>query len=1741
MIAMVAGGEVRLATVDSRVIVTADRAIAPDPERWAVVQAGTLDAGAGRVSLTAGDAYSLAINHSGITRAHDIEVAGGDGSVVEVSGELDASATGAGETGGRITVLGDQVGIGAATLDASGDAGGGEIRVGGDLQGGGDLRTARRTIVSRDAALRADALTTGDGGTIIVWSDEATRFYGALSARGGAVGGDGGFAEISGASLDSRGSVDLGASAGSTGTLLYDPKDIVLHAGALDGTDAPDASDTTLFGQELGQVWYSNPGEDFTPFDVYESELEGTNANILLQATNSISSTESFAVQLVGSNSLAMVTRNAAGDETGTTQTPGIHLAGVSFSTTGGDISLTTGNGSIEVGDLSTRGADGATGGAGGDVAITAGNTGSLTVGAIDASGGTGSAGRGGNGGTIRLVADLDPNTTASGTGARVVTVNGDLSARGGSGTGAATDTIAEGGSGGQIAISAGVVADQGSVVLGSLANPVRLDASGGNGTAGGGDASITAIQIAARGDVDAHAELVATGGDTSPSTGPGGFGGQGGGVSITTEAGSVTLADTGAPAIVAVDGGDGRTDTITITDGVPRFDGQGGSAGRLDVTVAGAGEGIAVLGGVSGTGGSGTLGAGGAGATVTLTADDGPIALADVAVSGGSGTGSVTTAEGATTATGVKGGSGGSVTITAEAGEGDTAAGGGDVSLGGSIVSLGGAGVAHPDGDIADPNENHGTPGAVRITSPRDIAAGVGAIAPSIQAGTIALDGRNVFPGSGTPLLLASSGATAPASFVDTATVTAGRDETAATGDVRVRLDDSERFDRFEVVETDARGSVNVLREDGATVIARGTGAGTVHTIEQLTTNATDPHFTYRLADPIVSSSGVEQIDITTLAVASGAVSLGASGGTLANSAADSTQVEGERLLGRIQGSGAGPHVTTAGNLQVFATNIGDETPLGITGSGPNVELGAAGVVRADVGGTIARVDLVQRSAAGDTNLTLPGGGAAVIDGSVIDTGASLIETSRITSIDTRPAGTEFYYHLADNSVSSDETTSGEPVLSVASGAVTAGGTLGLAATGEIELERGAIDAGGETVVLVADSDRDSTGAIDALATGTAPHVANAGALVAIAGSGVGTEAAPLRTSGSAGKLALAGSGGTGDFRIANEAGRLSVERIPLTGSLPVANAGTTDTVTYRGLYAGGAVVLDNSAACTAGPCGIELGDVQEAIVGETLERVTSAPSLGLTGTTVGTDLRYGFGDLRIPIAALTTATASAPTVQSGGSQRYVGPVELSADSALVAGSGVTFENDVDSIGLIARDLDVRAGGTTTFGANVGTSAPLDRLAVTDAEFTAGVHTVNVASGDFRAIDGPGSLELRGVGTDSRIEIRDNVGARTRLSSFDADAELIVFSSREEGGALVTSADRVVADSIALNDANPSTDPAATIADTTGGLSLESAGDVVMGAGEKLSSTGPLVIRAGGTAALSDLAASELVVDAPQIVMRGRDPGPVEQPGGTLVQDNGVDWVANDITTTSVPQWDGVGTPPTFVLGSGGIILPGPIPHDVIRFTAAIDEIRPESFAGDGHILDLTGLGPRVVSDARRDVPQATPPVLPGLAARPGDEPPSPPRVVSSQEVIAALHCRTAVGDVCVPPVGDDPLATERAHEIVKRYRWLVASDEAVQSLRASFAPLASMPSGDVDALSRALAHDPAAGEARARIGELAVTLAQVELLGLDEQESERVRREIASEFASASGVAGLGADAVLAAVEASGVAALP
>ena len=120
-------------------------------------------------------------------------------SVTRVQGTIDVSAA-PGGIGGRVEILGPNVAlVDSATVDASGDQGGGIVLVGGDYQGSNpDIQNSQHVFVGEDAQIRADGLARGDGGRVIVWSDEVTRYFGTISARGGVEGGDGGFVEVSG-------------------------------------------------------------------------------------------------------------------------------------------------------------------------------------------------------------------------------------------------------------------------------------------------------------------------------------------------------------------------------------------------------------------------------------------------------------------------------------------------------------------------------------------------------------------------------------------------------------------------------------------------------------------------------------------------------------------------------------------------------------------------------------------------------------------------------------------------------------------------------------------------------------------------------------------------------------------------------------------------------------------------------------------------------------------------------------------------------------------------------------------------------------------------------------------------------------------------------------------------------------------------------------------------------------------------------------------------------------------------------------------------------------------------------------------------------------------------------------------------------------------------------------------------------------------------------------------------------
>ncbi len=87
-------------------------------------------------------------------------------------------------------------------------------------------------MLAPDAKVVADATGRGDGGRVIVWSDEYTGFYGTISARGGAAGGNGGFVETSSKdNLQALGIVDAAAPLGRAGEWLLDPANVTISGG----------------------------------------------------------------------------------------------------------------------------------------------------------------------------------------------------------------------------------------------------------------------------------------------------------------------------------------------------------------------------------------------------------------------------------------------------------------------------------------------------------------------------------------------------------------------------------------------------------------------------------------------------------------------------------------------------------------------------------------------------------------------------------------------------------------------------------------------------------------------------------------------------------------------------------------------------------------------------------------------------------------------------------------------------------------------------------------------------------------------------------------------------------------------------------------------------------------------------------------------------------------------------------------------------------------------------------------------------------------------------------------------------------------------------------------------------------------------------------------------------------------------------------------------------------------------
>ncbi len=281
---------------------------------------GLIQADGGQVLLTARSAGALldnVINVDGVIRANSltnkngvIRLEGGQAGVVSVSGTLDASGAGAGQTGGSVSVTGQYVGLFGAHIDASGDAGGGTVLVGGDFQGKNPaVQNAAATYMSADSSISADAITSGNGGKVVLWSNDSTRAYGSINARGGAQGGDGGMIETSGHWLDVAGlKPSAGAAHGQNGTWLLDPADVTIS-----GTATTNATNT-------GGVFSPDSGANASNIAVSDitSILSGVGplgTNVTINTTNTGASGSGFGDITVS----AAITWNGAASAAGST------------------------------------------------------------------------------------------------------------------------------------------------------------------------------------------------------------------------------------------------------------------------------------------------------------------------------------------------------------------------------------------------------------------------------------------------------------------------------------------------------------------------------------------------------------------------------------------------------------------------------------------------------------------------------------------------------------------------------------------------------------------------------------------------------------------------------------------------------------------------------------------------------------------------------------------------------------------------------------------------------------------------------------------------------------------------------------------------------------------------------------------------------------------------------------------------------------------------------------------------------------------------------------------------------------------------------------------------------------------------------------------------------------------------------------------------------------------------------
>ncbi len=285
-----------------------------------VTNSGKIAADGGTVVMTARAAQGVqdaVINNTGMVEANSVRQENGeiileaDNGTVANSGTLEASGKGTGQTGGTVKLLGQQVAVAdGAKIDVSGDAGGGTALIGGNSRGEGPEPNAQSTTVGK-ATINASAISSGNGGKVVVYSTGNTTVAAAITAKGGITSGKGGTVETSGHVLGvtTDASVSTAAPHGTPGDWLLDPTNITIATGGA--------------GSANGETFAAAGNVTIDPSTIGAALANGNvtlQANIDITVSNAISTTTTNTLELDAGHSIivnAGITLNAAGTAAG--------------------------------------------------------------------------------------------------------------------------------------------------------------------------------------------------------------------------------------------------------------------------------------------------------------------------------------------------------------------------------------------------------------------------------------------------------------------------------------------------------------------------------------------------------------------------------------------------------------------------------------------------------------------------------------------------------------------------------------------------------------------------------------------------------------------------------------------------------------------------------------------------------------------------------------------------------------------------------------------------------------------------------------------------------------------------------------------------------------------------------------------------------------------------------------------------------------------------------------------------------------------------------------------------------------------------------------------------------------------------------------------------------------------------------------------------------------------------------